>query len=259
MIQKVPEEEITRIIIREALEDWIAIADSDVIIVGAGPSGLTAAYYIAQTRARTVVLDRRISPGGGIGGGGNLFHKIVVAAPADEILRDIKVNYKEIKKGVFVLDTAELISKLLSSAMDAGAKILFGVNVEDVIYRTDPLRIEGVVAIWSAIPLAQLHVDPLGLRARAVIDATGHEAEVVRIVSRKIPEAKIEVKGEKSMYASMAENFTVEYTGEVFPGLYVTGMAVNATYGGPRMGPIFSSMLLSGRKVAEIVIGRLEE
>ena len=116
-----------------------------------------------------------------------------------------------------------------------------------------------MVALWSAIPLAQLHVDPIGLRAHAVIDATGHDAEVVNIVARKIPKSGVKVLGEGAMYAHAGEKFTVEKTCEVLPGLFVTGMAVNATFGGPRMGPIFSSMLLSGRKIAELVIRRLEE
>ncbi|MEO0247894.1 MAG: ribose 1,5-bisphosphate isomerase, partial [candidate division WOR-3 bacterium] len=36
-------------------------------------------------------------------------------------------------------------------------------------------------------------------------------------------------------------------------GLYVAGMAACACFGGPRMGPIFGGMLLSGRKLAEIL------
>jgi thiamine thiazole synthase len=35
-------------------------------------------------------------------------------------------------------------------------------------------------------------------------------------------------------------------------------MAANATFGGPRMGPIFGGMLLSGEKVAQELIQRLK-
>ena len=59
------------------------------------------------------------------------------------------------------------------------------------------------------------------------------------------------------MWAERAENDTVRNTREIFPGLYVTGMAANATFGGPRMGPIFGGMLLSGVKVASELIHRL--
>jgi ribulose 1,5-bisphosphate synthetase/thiazole synthase len=33
-------------------------------------------------------------------------------------------------------------------------------------------------------------------------------------------------------------------------------MAANASFGGPRMGPIFGGMLISGKKVAETIIGK---
>jgi thiamine thiazole synthase len=38
---------------------------------------------------------------------------------------------------------------------------------------------------------------------------------------------------------------------EVFPGLWIAGMSVSATLGGPRMGPIFGGMLLSGQQLAQ--------
>jgi len=65
------------------------------------------------------------------------------------------------------------------------------------------------------------------------------------------------VEGEKFMSADKAEKLTIENTREVFPGLYVAGMAANATFGGPRMGPIFGGMLLSGVKVARDIVERL--
>ncbi len=49
----------------------------------------------------------------------------------------------------------------------------------------------------------------------------------------------------------------VKYTGRVMEGLYVTGMAVAAVYGLPRMGPIFGSMIMSGKRVAELIINDL--
>lgn len=258
MIKGVPEENITRLILKFSVDDWINYAEADVIIVGAGPSGLTAAYYLAKAGLKTLVLERKVTAGGGMGGGGNLFHKIVVASPANEVLDEIGVKYEEVEEGVYVFDSVQLIGKLLSAASDAGAKIFLGVNVEDVVFRKNPLRIEGVVAIWSAIPIAGLHVDPIALRSKAVVDATGHDAEILNIVARKIPESNMKVLGEGSMWAPEGEKFVVEKTCKVLPGLYVTGMAVNALFGGPRMGPIFSGMLLSGRKVAQLIVEDLK-
>jgi len=58
------------------------------------------------------------------------------------------------------------------------------------------------------------------------------------------------------MWAELGEAQILENTREVYPGLYVTGMSANATFGSYRMGPIFGGMLLSGRKVAELIIER---
>jgi len=49
----------------------------------------------------------------------------------------------------------------------------------------------------------------------------------------------------------------VENTTEVFPNLYVCGMAANAVFGAPRMGPVFGGMFLSGRKVAELALEKI--
>ena len=55
------------------------------------------------------------------------------------------------------------------------------------------------------------------------------------------------------------ERMVVEGTREVYPGLYVCGMASSAVAGTPRMGPIFGGMLLSGKKVADLIIEKLKK
>lgn len=249
------ESRITKAIWKSTTDDWLKLTNSDVVIVGAGPSGLTAAKYLAQAGLKTLVLERRLSFGGGIGGGGMLLHKVVVDERAIPILKEFNIRYEYVSDfDLYTLDSSELMAKLATGAIDAGVKILHGVTVEDLIVRENPFRVEGVVVQWSAVHLASLHVDPLFIRSRAVVDATGHEAEVLRILEKKNPNSGVEVFVERSAYSEAGESLVVEMTGRVVEGLYVTGMAVAALNRLFRMGPIFSGMLLSGRKVANKIV-----
>ena len=76
-------------------------------------------------------------------------------------------------------------------------------------------------------------------------------------VKLNTPSGKLE--GERPMWADMAERLTLENTGQVYPGLWIAGMCANAVYGGPRMGPIFGGMFLSGLKVAELIAAQLKK
>ncbi len=248
------ESRITKLIVEHASREWSELSETDVVIVGAGPSGMTAGKYLAEEGIKVVIFERRLSFGGGIGGGGMLFHKVVVGREALPILEDFRIRYVEGDGDLYVVDSAELMAKLAVGAIDAGVKIIHGVHVDDVIIRYDPLRVAGVALQWSAVIMSGLHVDPLFIYSRAVVDATGHDAEVLSIVSRKVPQAGIVVQGESSAHSEVSEKVVYERTGKVIPGLYVTGMAVASLHGLPRMGPIFSSMLTSGKKVAEEVL-----
>ena len=118
-------------------------------------------------------------------------------------------------------------------------------------------KVTGVVVNRTTISGA-LPVDPIVLQAETVIDASGHEAVAVeRLRARNLlaPRLTSAGSGEGPMDATAGEAFVVERVAEAFPGLWVTGMAVCATFGGPRMGPVFGGMLLSGKRVADLILG----
>ncbi|MBN1215763.1 MAG: thiazole biosynthesis protein [Candidatus Lokiarchaeota archaeon] len=257
-LKPVSEVDITRAIIKKATDDWLELAESDVIIVGAGPSGLIAAKILAENGLKTVIFERRLSFGGGIGGGGMLFHKLVIQDPASDILKEVGCRLEKISEGFYTTDTAEMIAKLSASVMDAGAKMILGITVDDVMFDINPLRITGAVIQWVSVIMSGIHVDPLCVASKALVDATGHDAEILAVASRKNPDLNLLTLGEKSMNSKIGEELIIEKTGKVFPGLYATGMAVGTLYNTPRMGPIFGGMLLSGKKVAEEIIKDLK-
>lgn len=252
------EANITRAIVEHALKDLKELSEVDVAIVGAGPSGLTAAYYLAKGGFKVLILERRFSFGGGTGPGGNLLPKVVFQKEVLPILEEFDIKYNVADYGLYVASPPEVIAKLATKAIDAGVKVLFGAHVQDLIYRVDPLRVSGVVWVWTPIHEGGYHVDPLFTEAKAVVDATGHGAEVVSIACKRIPELGVAIRGERSAYADLSEKLISQYAGRVAPGLYVTGMAVASVYGLPRMGPIFGGMLLSGKRTAEIILGELK-
>ncbi len=250
---------IQKVILKYGMQDLYEWSEVDALVVGAGPSGLTAAKYLAEKGLKVLLYDRRLSFGGGIGGGGSMIPKIAVQEEALPILDDFKIRYKKAEYGLYTLDPAELIAKLSAGAIEAGVKVMLGVHVEDVIVRGDPPAVKGVLWKWSAIEISGLHVDPLYTQSAALIDATGHDAEIVSIAAKKNPELGITLKGERSNWSEVSEKLVVEHAGKVAPGLFVTGIATCCVYGLPRMGPIFGGMLMSGKKVAEEVAKELKD
>jgi len=250
---------ISKAIIESYLKDLLDSVESDVIIGGAGPSGLCAGYYLAKKGYKTLLFERGLKLGGGMPGGGMMFNKLVVQDDGKSILDEFDISYQEYKSGYYVTSSLEATACLAEKALKTGLKIFNLVSVEDVIVREN--SVNGVVINWSSVEMAKLHIDPLAFKSKIVIDATGHPCEITHIVETKsggkllTPSGKIE--GEKSMWAEVAERLTLENTKEVYPNLYVCGMAANAVFGGPRMGPIFGGMLLSGKKLAEMVMKKI--
>jgi thiazole biosynthesis enzyme len=253
---------ISRAIVESYMRDFMEAMETDVAIVGAGPSGLVTAYYLAREKTKVVVFERQLRVGGGMSGGGMMFNRIVVQEEGRRILDELDVATKEYRKGYYVADSLEAISTICSRAIGAGAKIFNLISVEDVMIREGD-RITGLVLNWSAVSWSKLHVDPLTVRCRVAVDATGHDAEICSIVASKVgPKLRTktgEVIGEKSMWAERGEKEILRNTTEVYPGLVVAGMTANAVFGSPRMGAIFGGMLLSGEKAARVAARLLKQ
>ena len=232
----------------------------DVAIGGGGPSGLTAGYYLAKAGFKVALFEKKLSMGGGMWGGGMMFNKIVVQEEGKRILDEMGIRCQEYQEGYYLADSIESASTICSKACQAGLKIFNLIEIEDVMIKDK--GVEGLVINWSPIEKAGLHVDPITLAARAVVDATGHPCEIVKVLENKmgvpLQTETGKIMGEKSMWADVAEERIMDNVSQVYPGLYVTGMAANAVHGSPRMGPIFGGMLLSGEKVAEMLIENLK-
>jgi thiamine thiazole synthase len=247
--QPVSESRITRAIVDEFMNDFREYCTSDVIIAGGGPSGLMCARELAKDGIKVLIVESNNYIGGGFWIGGYLMNKTTFRAPAQDTLDELNIAYKEVEKGLYVADAPLACSKLVAAACEAGAKILSMTKVDDVIYRDD--RVNGVVVNWTpvnALPRAITCVDPVALEAKVVVDATGHDANVVKVLEER---GIIDAEGFGPMDVASSEDLVVERTGIVHPGLVVCGMAVSTVYGIPRMGPTFGGMLLSGKKAAE--------
>lgn len=120
----------------------------DVIIVGAGPAGLTAALYAGRSKLRTLVLDR-------MGPGGQLLNT--------ELIEDY-TGFKSITG-------AELARLFEEHAREFGAEIEYG----------------NVVEIWSEPCWRYVRTDDADepLRARAVIVCSGGEPRRLEVPGEK--------------------------------------------------------------------------
>lgn len=251
---------ISRAIIDRFSEKFMDYTEVDTAIVGAGPSGLIAAYFLAKGGQKVALFERQLSIGGGMWGGGMMFNEIVVQTEGKDLLDMFGITTKEYQPGYYTADAVECVTTICSNAVKAGAKIFNCMTVEDVSIRED--RVTGLVLNWSAVEAARMHVDPLTIAAKYVIDATGHDTEVIQLIEKKaditLQTETGKIMGERSMWADKAEQLTLENTKEICPGVFVSGMAANAAFGSPRMGPIFGGMLLSGKKVAELIFAKEE-
>lgn len=119
----------------------------DVIIIGSGPAGLTAAIYVSRARLETLLI-------GGLSWGGQL------------MLTGLVENFPGFPQGIL---GPELMNRMRQQAEKFGVKILS----------------EDVTAVDFSRPPFKVNVGDRGFEARAVIGATGASAKSLGLPSEK--------------------------------------------------------------------------
>ena len=251
------EKDITRAILGAFSAELDSYVESDVTIIGAGPSGLACGRALASKGIKVLIVERNNYCGGGFWIGGYLMNKLTIRAPAQKMLDELGIPYQESSTpDLFVADGPHACAKLIGAACDAGVKILNMTCFDDLVLAKDG-QVNGAVINWSAVkslPRQISCVDPVAIECKVLVDASGHDA----IAASRLKELGIlKVPGCGPMAVERSEDAVVEKTGFIYPGLMVIGMAVSSTFGLPRMGPTFGAMLLSGVRGAELILQQL--
>jgi len=258
------ESQVSRAMTRRYFQDLDTYAESDIVIVGAGSCGLSAAYMLGKARPdlKIAIIEASVSPGGGAWLGGQLFSAMVMRKPADAFLTELGVPFDDEGSYVVVKHAALFTSTLLSKVLAfPNIKLFNATAVEDLITRphgdnASTVRIAGVVTNWTLVSMHhddQSCMDPNTINAPVVISTTGHDGpfgafSVKRLVSMQQVE---KLGGMRGLDMNSAEDAIVKRTREIVPGLIVGGMELSEVDGANRMGPTFGAMALSGMKAAE--------
>jgi thiamine thiazole synthase len=259
------ESQVSREMTRRYFNDLDKYAESDIVIVGAGSCGLSAAYCLAKARPdlKIAIIEANVSPGGGAWLGGQLFSAMIMRKPADAFLREVGVPYEDAGEDsnyVTVKHAALFTSTMLSKVLQFdNVKLFNATTVEDLITRKDAnggIRVAGVVTNWTLVTMHhddQSCMDPNTINAPIIVSTTGHDGPfgafcVKRMVAM---EAIPALGGMRGLDMNVAEDAIVKGTREVAPGLIVGGMELSEIDGANRMGPTFGAMALSGVKAAE--------
>nr|CDG58547.1 Thi4 protein [Verticillium albo-atrum] len=280
--EPIRESQVARTMGRRYFEDLDTYAESDVVIVGAGSCGLSAAYSLAKQRPdlKIAIIEAGVAPGGGAWLGGQLFSAMVMRKPADKFLADLGVPFEDEGTHVVVKHAALFTSTLLSRVLSfPNVKLFNATTVEDLITRRDgdAIRVAGVVTNWTLVAMHhgdQSCMDPNTINAPVILSTTGHDGPFGAFCAKRLVsmQAIEKLGGMRGLDMNSAEDAIVKGTREVVPGLIIGGMELSEVDGANRMAPTFgskarhpsccwfcglirySAMVMSGVKAAEEII-----
>ncbi|MBU2524242.1 sulfide-dependent adenosine diphosphate thiazole synthase [Patescibacteria group bacterium] len=252
------EASVTRAMISRHWKKFDEYIESDVIVVGAGPAGLVAAYELAKNGVKVMLLERNNYLGGGMYLGGYGVPDMVVRKPGNFILDELNIKYEETEEGLCVVNAPLVAGKLIAAACEAGAFVVNLTLCEDVVINDDN-EVGGVVINWApvkSLPREITCVDPVAMESKVVIGTTGHDE--ASIAARLAKAGLIApMKGMGMMNIRASEDEVVKNTVEVYPGVILAGMEAAAYFGLHRMGPTFGAMFLSGKRAADVAMTKL--
>lgn len=264
----IKESQVSRAMTSRYFRDLDEFADTDVVIVGAGPSGLACAYELTKRPdVKVAIIEQSVAPGGGAWLGGQLFSAMVVRKPAHEFLDELSIPYEDEGNYVVVKHAALVTSTLLAKVLEApNVKLFNATAAEDLIVREDDTGnkyVGGVVTNWTLVALnhnTQSCMDPNVMEAKVVVSSTGHDGPMGATGVKRLEKLGL-VPACPGMYAldmNTAEDRIVSNTREIIPGMVLCGMEVSEVDGAPRMGPTFGAMYVSGQKAARIALEALD-
>lgn len=264
------ESTVSRAMTRRYFKDLDKYAESDVVIIGAGSCGLSAAWVLASARPdlKIAIIEAGVAPGGGAHLGGQLFSAMVMRKPADEFLTALGVPFEDEGDYVVVKHAAFFTATLLSKVLEfPNVKLFNATAVEDLITRQDEatgnIEVAGVVTNWTLVALnhdTQSCMDPNTINSRVVISTTGHDGPFGAFSIKRLNNlGAVKMQGMHGLDMQRSEGQIVKRTREVVPGIIIGGMELSELDGHSRMGPTFGAMAMSGVKAAHEALEALSQ
>jgi len=151
-VYNLEEPEISKTILSTYHEKLLDRIVSDVLIVGAGPAGMMSAIRLAQKGLKVTLLEKRLSPGGGIWGGGMGMSVAVVQEQAVSVLEELGIQCTSARAGLYAVDAVELAAGLCFAAKRTGVAIFNLMTAENLGVHQG--RATGAVASRTGIAAA---------------------------------------------------------------------------------------------------------